>query len=105
VLPALGLALAFLGANLCLQYGAARLSATVTAVVMPCEVLFAALTAVWWGGATLHDFAFAILVGIIVGTYSSIFIASPIVLWSSRRSGFDLKKDLKKKGESPAVQA
>jgi drug/metabolite transporter (DMT)-like permease len=54
VLPALGLALAFLGANLCLQYGAARLSATVTAVVMPCEVLFAALTAVWWGGATLH---------------------------------------------------
>jgi len=26
----------------------------VTAVVMPCEVVFAALTAVWWGGETLH---------------------------------------------------
>ncbi len=32
------------------------------------------------GGASLKDFAFAMLVGIIVGTYSSIYIASPIVL-------------------------
>ena len=54
VLPGLGLAIAFMASNLCLQYGAARLSAAVTAVVMPCEVLFAALTSVWWGGATLH---------------------------------------------------
>ncbi|MBW8756091.1 MAG: DMT family transporter [Burkholderiales bacterium] len=54
VLPALGLSLAFMASNLCLQYGAARLSAAATAVVMPCEVLFAALTSVWWGGAALH---------------------------------------------------
>jgi drug/metabolite transporter (DMT)-like permease len=54
LLPAFGLALAFMASNLCLQFGAARLSAAVTAVVMPCEVLFAALTSVWWGGATLH---------------------------------------------------
>jgi drug/metabolite transporter (DMT)-like permease len=52
-LPTFGLALAFLVSNLCLQYGAARLSATTTAVIMPMEVLFAALTAVWWGGAHL----------------------------------------------------
>ncbi|HEU18860.1 MAG TPA: protein translocase subunit SecF [Deltaproteobacteria bacterium] len=32
------------------------------------------------GGAVIHDFAFALLVGIIVGTYSSIFIASPTIL-------------------------
>lgn len=32
------------------------------------------------GGPVLHDVAFTILVGIFVGTYSSIFIASPIVL-------------------------
>jgi drug/metabolite transporter (DMT)-like permease len=54
LLPALGLAIAFMISNLCLQYGAARLSAAATAVVMPCEVLFAALTSVWWGGATLR---------------------------------------------------
>jgi len=53
-LPAFVLALAFMASNLCLQYGAARLPATATAVVMPSEVLFAALTAVWWGDATLH---------------------------------------------------
>lgn len=36
------------------------------------------------GGAVIHDFAFALLIGILVGTYSSIFIASPIVLvWES----------------------
>ena len=38
-----------------------------------------------FGGPVLHDFAFAILVGIFVGTYSSIFIAAPIVLWWPRR--------------------
>ena len=32
------------------------------------------------GGKVIHDFAFAILIGIIVGTYSSIFVASPILL-------------------------
>jgi preprotein translocase subunit SecF len=33
------------------------------------------------GGGVIHDFAFAILVGILVGTYSSIFVASPILLF------------------------
>jgi SecD/SecF fusion protein len=38
------------------------------------------------GGPVLHDFAFAILIGILVGTYSSLFVAAPIVLWWSRRA-------------------
>ncbi len=39
------------------------------------------------GGAVIHDFAFALLVGIFVGTYSSIFVASPILLvWEGRFS-------------------
>ena len=37
------------------------------------------------GGGIIHDFAFALLVGIIVGTYSSIYVASPILLaWKVR---------------------
>lgn len=37
------------------------------------------------GGGILHDFAFALLVGIVVGTYSSIYVASPILLaWQTR---------------------
>jgi SecD/SecF fusion protein len=31
------------------------------------------------GGSVIHDFAFALLTGILVGTYSSIFIASPVL--------------------------
>ena len=39
------------------------------------------------GGGVIHDFAFAILIGVIVGTYSSIFVASPILLvWEGRFS-------------------
>jgi preprotein translocase subunit SecF len=35
-----------------------------------------------FGGEVIHDFAFALVVGVLVGTYSSIFVASPIVaLW------------------------
>jgi preprotein translocase subunit SecF len=34
---------------------------------------------------TIRDFAFALLVGVIVGTYSSIFIASPVVVWLDQR--------------------
>jgi SecD/SecF fusion protein len=33
-----------------------------------------------FGGEVLRGFSFALLVGVVVGTYSSIFIASPVVL-------------------------
>ncbi len=33
-----------------------------------------------FGGGVIHDFAFALLIGIVVGTYSSIYVASPILL-------------------------
>ena len=38
------------------------------------------------GGGVIHNFAFAMLVGVLIGTYSSIFVASPIlILWEQRR--------------------
>ena len=40
----------------------------------------------FFGGEIIHDFSFALLVGILVGTYSSIFMASVfLVYWDSRR--------------------
>ncbi|RJQ55613.1 MAG: protein translocase subunit SecF [Nitrospiraceae bacterium] len=42
--------------------------------------LFTAIALFIFGGEVIHDFALAIMVGIIIGTYSSIFVASPIVL-------------------------
>ncbi len=39
------------------------------------------------GGNVIRGFAFTLLVGFIIGTYSSIYIASPIVLWMERGAG------------------
>jgi preprotein translocase subunit SecF len=37
------------------------------------------------GGEIIHDFSFALMIGVLVGTYSSIFIASVfLVYWESR---------------------
>jgi preprotein translocase subunit SecF len=40
-----------------------------------------------WGGEVLHDFSLALLIGVIIGTYSSIFVASPLLmLWPGTES-------------------
>lgn len=42
------------------------------------------------GGAVIHDFAFTLIVGVLVGTYSSIFVASAfVVYWRKRKSAED----------------
>ena len=48
---------------------------------------FVVFTLFIYGGEIIHPFAFTLLVGVVVGTYSSIFVASPILLWF----GFDVK--------------
>ena len=73
MLGALALGLLFLLSNLTLQYGAARLSANITAVVMVTEVLFASVSAVWLGAGQL---SLPLLVG---GTL--IVAAALLALW------------------------
>ncbi|TML29717.1 MAG: protein translocase subunit SecD [Actinobacteria bacterium] len=49
-----------------------------------------------FGGATLQDFAFALIVGIASGAYSSIFIAAPLLtIWKEREPEFARRKDVK----------
>ena len=48
---------------------------------------FVVFTLFIFGGEIIHSFAFTLLVGVVVGTYSSVFVASPILLWF----GFDVK--------------
>ena len=48
----------------------------------------------FFGGTVLRDFSFAILVGIAVGTYSSIFVASPVVLWASKLRGKSVRREV-----------
>ena len=43
---------------------------------------FVVVMILWlFGGEVIHNFAFAMIVGVIVGTYSSIYIASPLVIF------------------------
>ncbi len=53
------------------------LTSLTTIVVLACLLIL--------GGQAINDFAFALLVGVIVGTYSSIFVASPMVLLLEKR--------------------
>jgi SecD/SecF fusion protein len=47
-----------------------------------------------FGGATLKDFAFALMVGIVSGAYSSIFIAAPLLtIWKEREPEYARRKD------------
>ena len=43
--------------------------------------LLSTISLFFFGGPVLADFALAILIGVLVGTYSSVFVAAPVVLW------------------------
>ena len=60
----------------------------------------------FFGGSELRDFSLMILIGLLVGTYSSIFVASPVVLWWSTRKGGSLRDDVvKPKAEALSAPA
>jgi preprotein translocase SecF subunit len=58
------------------------LSRTVVTGISVFLVLFALFLL---GGSVIHDFAFTLIVGVVVGTYSSIFIASAFVIYGKSR--------------------
>ncbi len=61
---------------------------------------FVVLTLFMFGGEIIHGFSFTLLVGVIVGTYSSIFVASPILMWLGFSvSGYREKQAIKLKRE------
>ncbi len=55
---------------------------TLSRTILTSLTTFLAVAALWvLGSEVIRGFAFAMMIGIIVGTYSSIFIASPLVVW------------------------
>jgi SecD/SecF fusion protein len=55
---------------------------TLSRTVLTSGVTLICMLSLWiFGGPVLDDFAFTNVIGVIIGTYSSIFIAAPIVLW------------------------
>lgn len=59
-------------------------------IIVSLTVFLSALALYLFGGEVIHDFAFAILIGVVIGTYSSVFVASPLVIALG-------KKDIRKK--------
>jgi preprotein translocase subunit SecF len=55
-------------------------------IVTSLTVFLAAISLFLFGGEVIHDFSRALLVGVIVGTYSSVFVASPIVVLLENRA-------------------
>ena len=57
-------------------------------IITSLTVVIVLIPLVLFGGEVLHDFSIALLLGVIVGTYSSIFVASPIlVVWQAKTGG------------------
>lgn len=69
------------------------LSRTINTVL---TVVLVLLTIVLFGGPVLQGFAFTMLIGILVGTYSSIFIASSFVIWYTDKKSLATTAPIKK---------
>jgi len=71
------------------------INATLSRTVLTSVTTFVAVLVLYiFGGPSLRAFSFAIMAGVVVGTYSSIFVASPIVLIWSRVRGTNLRREL-----------
>ncbi len=76
----------------------AAVSSTVSrTIITSVTTMIVVLVLFLFGGSSIKGFAFALLVGILVGTYSSIFIATPVV--------HDLTDDLEARSTTEAVKA
>ena len=53
-------------------------------IVTSLTTFFVVLILFLFGGEVLNTFSFAMIIGIIIGTYSSIFVASPVVIYMDK---------------------
>ncbi len=69
-------------------------------VITSATTFFAVLALFAFGDGSIYDFALTMLIGIIAGTYSSIFIATPVMLWWYRGKRPELEEEAKVKANS-----
>ncbi len=61
---------------------------TLSRTILTSSTVFIVLLCLFFlGGTVIHDFAFALLVGVLVGTFSSVFVASAIVIYWRKKRG------------------
>lgn len=71
------------------------LNATLSRTVLTgMTTLFVLFTLLLFGGPSLNEFALTLILGIVIGTYSSIFVASPVVLWWAKIRKINLRHEV-----------
>ena len=71
------------------------ISSTLSRTIITSGVTSLAVIAMYiFGGKPMADFSFAMLIGMVVGTYSTIFVASPVVLWWATKRKLNLRKQI-----------
>ncbi|MBF0162370.1 MAG: protein translocase subunit SecF [Magnetococcales bacterium] len=70
-------------------------------IITSLTVVLVLVALLLFGGLVIHDFALALFCGVVVGTYSSIFVASPIVLLLERPERAATEKTLEQLPEAP----
>jgi preprotein translocase SecF subunit len=65
-------------------------------------VFLSAMALYWFGGRVINDFAFCFTIGVLTGTYSSIYISSPFVLWAHGSEGSKPKTETVKPATAKA---
>jgi SecD/SecF fusion protein len=61
-------------------------------ILTSATVLFTVIVLLLFGGPGLRSFSVVLLIGMIAGVYSTLFVASPIVLWYAKRTGTNLRR-------------
>jgi preprotein translocase SecF subunit len=80
----------------------AAINATMSRTVLTSLTTFMTSAAIFFfGGGLIRDFAFAMCIGVVVGTFSSVFVAAPIFLYLHER--FEARKATPATGDAPAA--
>ncbi|MGJ8726085.1 MAG: protein translocase subunit SecD [Roseibacillus sp.] len=71
------------------------INATLSRTILTSVTTFVAVLVLFiFGGAAMRDFALAMMIGVVIGTYSSIFVAAPVVAWWSKKRGTNLRAEV-----------
>lgn len=71
------------------------INATLSRTILTSVTTFVAVLVLFiFGGAAMRDFALAMMIGVAIGTYSSIFVAAPMVAWWSKKRGTNLRAEV-----------
>ena len=81
------------------------LNRTLSRTIITSGTVFLATMSLYvFGGGSVQDFAFTFLIGILTGTYSSIYIASALVLWWHKGERPNLGSSVTMEGAASAAQ-